>query len=55
MGKKPYKKLVEEDKNTVKIWCTDRDNFQYIKVCDMNCKKKNTCAAYKDHLEPKLF
>jgi hypothetical protein len=55
MGKKPDKKQDNQDKNTVKIWCPDRENFQYIKVCDMNCKKKTTCEAFRDYFEPKLF
>jgi hypothetical protein len=43
------------NKNIVKIWCPDRDNFQCIKVCDSNCKKKYKCKAFRDYSLPKLF
>jgi hypothetical protein len=43
------------DKESAKIWCPDRENFQYIKVCDSNCKKKQKCSALRDYLEPILF
>jgi len=43
------------DKNILKIWCPDRENFQYIKVCDSTCKKKDKCEAFRDYREPKLF
>ena len=44
-----------EDKESAKIWCPDRENFQYIKVCDSNCKKKQKCSAFRDYFEPILF
>jgi len=38
-----------------KIWCDEREGFQYIKACESNCKKKDKCKAFKDYLEPGLF
>jgi hypothetical protein len=35
------------NKNITKIWCPDRDNFQYIKVCDSNCKKNTNVRHLK--------
>jgi hypothetical protein len=43
------------DQNKAKIWCPDRENFQYIKVCDSNCKKKQKCSAFRAYFEPGLF
>jgi len=43
------------DKESAKIWCPDRENFQYIKVCDSNCKKKQKCSAFRDYFEPIMF
>ena len=43
------------DKESAKIWCLDRENFQYIKVCDSNCKKKQKCSAFRDYFEPIMF
>jgi len=55
LGKKPDNKQDNQSKNDIKIWCPDRESFQYVKVCDMNCKKKSRCEAFRDYLEPKLF
>jgi len=44
-----------QNKDTAKVWCPYRENFQYIKMCDVNCKKKDKCEAFRDYLEPKLF
>jgi len=55
MGKKPEEKQDIQDENNAKIWCPDRENFQYVKVCDMNCKKKDKCEAFRNYVEPKLF
>ena len=43
------------DKESAKLWCPDRENFQYIKVCDSNCKKKQKCSAFRDYFEPIMF
>jgi hypothetical protein len=43
------------DKESAKIWCPDRENFQYVKVCDSNCKKKQKCSAFRAYCEPILF
>jgi len=37
-----------------KIWCDEREGFQYIKACESNCKKRYKCKAYRNYLEPKL-
>ena len=42
-------------RETDKIWCPYRENFQYIKVCDLNCKKKEKCESFRNYLKPKLF
>jgi hypothetical protein len=39
----------------VKIWCPDKEGFQYIEACFKNCGKKDKCIALSDYLEPKLF
>jgi hypothetical protein len=41
--------------NTAKIWCPEGENFQYIKVCDVHCQKKDRCNPFRDYFEPKLF
>jgi hypothetical protein len=43
------------DKDKAKIWCADRENFQYIKACKVHCRKKSICQAFRDYFEPKLF
>ena len=43
------------DRNTAKIWCPDGENFQYIKVCEAHCKKKDRCKPFRDYFEPRLF
>jgi hypothetical protein len=44
-----------QNRDTDKIWCPYRENFQYAKVCDVNCKKKDKCESFRHYLEPKLF
>jgi len=41
--------------NTNIIWCPEGENFQYVKACEKNCRKKGRCKAFRDHFEPKLF
>jgi hypothetical protein len=41
--------------NTAKIWCPEGENFQYIKACDVHCKKKDRCKPFRNYFEPKLF
>ena len=53
--KKNDSKHDNQNKNIVMIWCPHGENFQYIKVCGSNCKKKDKCEPFKDYLEPKLF
>jgi len=55
MPKKLTTKQDNPDKTIAKIWCPDGEKFQYIKVCDSHCKKKDKCLAFRDYLEPKLF
>jgi len=55
MAKKPDVKRNDKDEKIKKIWCPDRESFQYISACSLNCKKKDSCRAWKDYLEPKLF
>jgi hypothetical protein len=38
-----------------KIWCDEREAFQYVKACESNCKKKNRCKALRDYREPRLY
>jgi hypothetical protein len=53
--KKHDSKQEDTDKNIAKIWCPDGENFQYVKVCDSGCKKKDKCEAFRDYVEPGLF
>jgi hypothetical protein len=34
------------DIDTAKIWCPERGNFQYVKACDADCKKKDRCRCH---------
>lgn len=43
------------DRDLAKIWCPEGENFQYIKVCDAQCRKKERCKPFRDYMEPKLF
>lgn len=58
-GKTMPKKIEHiEDKikiETNKIWCDEREGFQYIKACESNCKKKNRCKTFRNYLEPRLY
>jgi hypothetical protein len=45
----------ENTSDANKIWCDEKEGFQYIKACESNCKKKNKCKAFKNYLEPGLF
>ena len=55
MAKKPDVKQNDKDGKIQKIWCPDRESFQYINACNLNCRKKDSCQAWRDYLEPKLF
>ena len=52
MGKRIEEK---QDINMIKIWCPDKEHFQYIKVCERNCKKKDRCEVFQNHFQLKLF
>jgi hypothetical protein len=48
--------LEDETKmETNKIWCNEREGFQYIKACESNCRKNNRCKAFRNYLEPRLY
>jgi hypothetical protein len=55
MSKKPKGKLDKSGTDINKVWCPDKESFQYIEACEKNCKKKNRCTAFRDYLEPELF
>jgi len=55
MAKKPDVKQDDKGEKIKRIWCPDRESFQYISACSLNCRKKDRCRAWKDYLEPKLF
>ncbi len=55
MSKKPKGPSDKSRTDINKIWCLDREGFQYINACETNCKKKDKCMAYKNYVEPKLF
>jgi hypothetical protein len=55
MSKKPSKKLDKSKTDIKTIWCPDKEGFRYLNVCEINCKKRDKCIAYKNYLEPKLF
>ena len=55
MAKKSDKEKENQDTDTAKIWCPEKEIFQYIHVCEINCKKKDGCEAFRDYVEPKLF
>ena len=41
--------------NTAKVWCPEAESFQYLKVCETGCKKKDRCRTFMGYFEPKLF
>jgi len=41
--------------DTAKVWCPEAESFQYLKVCEAGCKKKDRCRTFKDYIEPKLL
>lgn len=43
------------NRKTDKIWCPEKEGFQYINACASNCKKNYLCKAYEDYLQPRLF
>ena len=53
--KKPGTEQDTGEEKVQKIWCPDRESFQYISACNLNCRKKGSCPAWRDYLEPKLF
>jgi hypothetical protein len=55
MTKKNVTKENTTDSDTVKIWCPEGENFQYVKACAADCKKKDRCKPFRDYFEPKLF
>lgn len=55
MSKKSKGELAESKTDINRMWCPDREGFQYINACETNCKKKDKCMAYKNYLEPGLF
>jgi hypothetical protein len=55
MMKKIDAKERTEDRNTAKVWCPDGENFEFIKVCEAQCKKKDRCKPFQDYFEPSLF
>jgi hypothetical protein len=54
MSKKPDGQF-DKSKDPGKIWCPDKDGFQYIEACNKNCRGKDKCMALRNYLEPKLF
>jgi len=58
--KKALKLLVrnggsQPKKNTDKIWCPEWEQFRYVRVCNVSCKKITRCKAYADYREPRLI
>jgi len=48
--------IVDKKKETgIKIWCPEKEKFQYINVCEKKCSKKYRCAAFMDYVAPRLF
>lgn len=41
--------------DTTKIWCDEREGFQYVKSCEVNCTKRYKCKAFKNYMEPGLY
>jgi hypothetical protein len=40
MSKKSDGKFDKSKPDISKIWCPDKEGFQYTEACDKNCKKK---------------
>jgi hypothetical protein len=55
MTKKTDVRDYATDINTAKVWCPEAESFQYLKVCETGCKKKDRCRTFKDYFEPKLL
>jgi hypothetical protein len=55
MANKTHVPEAAQDINTAQVWCPEAENFQYVKVCQADCTKKNRCRTFKDYLEPKMF
>jgi hypothetical protein len=55
MSKKGNDKITEQPGDIQKIWCPDREGFQYITACLSNCKKKEKCKAFRNYREPQMF
>ena len=55
MTKKSDVEEVESDREMAKVWCPEGENFQYIKVCEAHCRKKDRCKPFRDYFEPNLF
>lgn len=52
-----HKGIVKQphSKNTDKVWCIAGEHYQYVESCKAKCKKKHTCEAYGDYMEPRLL
>jgi hypothetical protein len=55
MKKKSDIEETESERNRDTIWCSDGEIFQYIKVCEADCKKKDRCKPFRDYFEPISF
>lgn len=55
MREKSEIEKIESEMDIAKIWCPDGENFQYVKVCEAHCKKKDRCKPIRDYFEPNLF